>query len=76
MDAAHPTAEAASIDKRDFEADPSAFARADVPCLSPIDWARLLADAAESTVGFSAGLALAMRASVVRTFDGGLAALE
>ena len=34
VDAAHPTAEAASIDKRDFEADPSAFARVDVTCLS------------------------------------------
>ena len=28
VDAAHPTAETASIDKRDFEADPSAFSQA------------------------------------------------
>ena len=34
VDAAHPTAETASIDRRDFEADPSAFARVDVTCLS------------------------------------------
>ena len=34
VDAAHLTAETASIDKRDFEADPSAFARVDVTCLS------------------------------------------
>jgi FkbM family methyltransferase len=34
VDAAYPTAEAASIDRREFEADPSAFSQVEVTCLS------------------------------------------